>query len=920
MKKGLKISIILSLALIFCFALISCGGRGNDTNESEAEITTSGLNVVDGVYKAVVDVDIEWFDLSSKIKLAEGANIIFSTSAEFDSLIDGAKIQLKSGENIIYACVTDKNEYEHEYKFNIYRKQMFTVEFDPSGGTAVAPITVKEGTVIEAPSTVKHGYSYKWDYDFKNPITENLTVTAIWTANSYKITLFGSETVLDAEYGQEYSLEEFEPSKAGYRFSGWYTLTSGEAGEVKVPFNSNDTFLYTDDVTVYPSFDLIEYSITYVVEVGGTNPNNTIKFNVESVIDLQNAVWMNDEKVFDGWFTSADYCEESRITSISNITESITLWAKFNDVEFITNVKCYNENELVNEYEFKYKSPYSLNLLTPEKGYLFDGWYYGEEKVELDGIWAFKDNEVVLTARFVARENDIEYELFGGVNNAANINEYSADMGDVTLLAPTYGSHIFLGWFTNPELTEKIEILNVDTVIDEMTIYAKWKYVSNVSVDYDGGQSDDTAANQLVFGESYELPKPIKPGNLFAGWSINGVTVAQSGIWGYKTDVTIIANWVPTTVVINYVLNGGIQNELNPDSFGVYTGIIELFEPTKDNAVFMGWYRDAKFNDKVESIDTSTEREITLYARWIDTDITVNYDANEGSVARPFVNLVYDTAYSLDIPVRLGYQFDGWYYGNEKISQTGVWSILEPEITLVARWSLITYKIEYDLDGFEIEGLVTEYTINSDEIVLLPLTRDGYIFLGWENGGVVSTTITIAKGSTGDRAYKASWCKNTDSHGFVYELRGDHMACVGFTREVDDNKKVYMPSEYFGYPVTVITTNAFTDFGTRFGNSDYKNADYYFAICIPETITLIEADAFNGCNGICVSLYMKIENERKIIDSFKKDDATLLREWEEGVVYSSGASNKQVRDCIWGYRPAIGWSRYSAVEIADDYE
>ena len=46
-------------------------------------------------------------------------------------------------------------------------------------------------------------------------------------------------------------------------------------------------------------------------------------------------------------------------------------------------------------------------------------------------------------------------------------------------------------------------------------------------------------------------------------------------------------------------------------------------------------------------------------------------------------------------------------------------------------------------------------------------------------------------------------------------------------------------------------------------------------------------------------------------------------EWEATMTYSivenESNTNTQVRDCIWGFRPAIGWSRYSAVEIPSDY-
>ena len=146
------------------------------------------------------------------------------------------------------------------------------------------------------------------------------------------------------------------------------------------------------------------------------------------------------------------------------------------------------------------------------------------------------------------------------------------------------------------------------------------------------------------------------------------------------------------------------------------------------------------------------------------------------------------------------------------------------------------------------------------------------------------------------------------------------MVVVKYVKEVDDTQIVYMPQKYEGYPVTTIRSNAFTEFGVAFGKSEYKNASYYYTICIPKSITLIEKDAFESCNGICISLY---KDKSTLIDSTKKEDLEELLAWESGVTYSivdkNQDSNQQVRDCIWGFRPALGWSRYSAVEIPDYY-
>ena len=51
------------------------------------------------------------------------------------------------------------------------------------------------------------------------------------------------------------------------------------------------------------------------------------------------------------------------------------------------------------------------------------------------------------------------------------------------------------------------------------------------------------------------------------------------------------------------------------------------------------------------------------------------------------------------------------------------------------------------------------YTIVSDDIVLNNPTKKGYIFKGWTGTGLTEATmtVTIPKGSTGDREYTANW-------------------------------------------------------------------------------------------------------------------------------------------------------------------
>ena len=82
------------------------------------------------------------------------------------------------------------------------------------------------------------------------------------------------------------------------------------------------------------------------------------------------------------------------------------------------------------------------------------------------------------------------------------------------------------------------------------------------------------------------------------------------------------------------------------------------------------------------------------------------------------------------------------------------------------------FKIEYDLQGGELAQGVTnpgKYNINTATFTLNNPTRVGYYFAGWtgSNGNTPQVTVTIPKGSTGDRAYTAHWTPRTDTRYMV---------------------------------------------------------------------------------------------------------------------------------------------------------
>ena len=142
---------------------------------------------------------------------------------------------------------------------------------------------------------------------------------------------------------------------------------------------------------------------------------------------------------------------------------------------------------------------------------------------------------------------------------------------------------------------------------------------------------------------------------------------------------------------------------------------------------------------------------------------TVTFDTNGGSSVPTqwFVNTDMAPALRPANPTRDGYQaFDGWYNGDTKYT---FGSTITESITLTAKFSNpITYDISYYLDGGTATNPAT-YNVESDAITLNNPVKTAYTFTGWSGTGLTdenNMTVTIAKGSTGDRAYTAHFSQN----------------------------------------------------------------------------------------------------------------------------------------------------------------
>lgn len=163
--------------------------------------------------------------------------------------------------------VTLKAMWEEKLPDVVY----YTVSFNVDGGTPVTPITVAENQMATAPiAPTKEGFTFvEWQlagvaYDFNSPVTQDITLTAIWMENvvepepepepedpnapkTYKVKFSlnggtgGNAKTLTVEEGKTATKPSKDPTRSGYTFAGWYL--NGKAYNFSTPVNKDITLV-----------------------------------------------------------------------------------------------------------------------------------------------------------------------------------------------------------------------------------------------------------------------------------------------------------------------------------------------------------------------------------------------------------------------------------------------------------------------------------------------------------------------------------------------------------------------------------------------------------------------------------------------------------------------------------------------------
>jgi len=167
--------------------------------------------------------------------------------------------------------------------------------------------------------------------------------------------------------------------------------------------------------------------------------------------------------------------------------------------------------------------------------------------------------------------------------------------------------------------------VTVENYSEEYNIIAISEYGYVVSVDADVQVDESGTGYIAVKGELY--------GN-------SAITVSCDD--RVLATIQITVSRESTGYSISYVLNGGIQNQSNPQSYQSTDADIVLEAPTREGYIFEGWYSDSDFVTKVTRIEKGSTEDKTLYAKWREVAKNPFADVKENSWQYTYVKFAVD--------------------------------------------------------------------------------------------------------------------------------------------------------------------------------------------------------------------------------------------------------------------------------------
>ncbi|MBO0453773.1 InlB B-repeat-containing protein [Candidatus Enterococcus murrayae] len=351
---------------------------------------------------------------------------------------------------------------------------------------------------------------------------------------------------------------------------------------------------------------------------------------------------------------------------------------------------------------------------------------------------------------------------------------------------------------------------------DWIDLHAQWE-ANQYTISFKKNQGEGTMDKQpMIYDEEQAINKNAfqRLGYTFDHWNTQengqGTAYADQQVVKNLTDqpdeqVELTAQWKTTIYTVHFDSKGG--EELQSETYTIEKGLQSLPEASRKGYIFVGWYDG---QTKVEKIANGSMGDRNLTAHWEVETYPITFDSAGGSTVESLTYTIEDEIMNLPIPTKIGYSFEGWYNGKQKV--TRITKGTTGAIQLTAKWQMTTYTLTFETAGEAIAPI--SYTIESSiELPISTHVRGGYTFNGWlvmdkKNRSMAGDILTrIEPGTLGSMTLTESWQANPYSIHFDANGGSGIMPDQGMT--YDQLEKLQKNSyTHTGYRFTVWNTRA----------------------------------------------------------------------------------------------------------------
>ncbi len=414
--------------------------------------------------------------------------------------------------------------------------------------------------------------------------------------------------------------DEFSNYKVIFDSNGGTSVTEQvvKKGEKAVkpadPTKENNEFLGWQLDGVAYNFDLV------------VTKNMTLKANWKEIINHEVAVTLEENEyktiVRDGdkatlaaldipekeGFEIKIYSEdETEYDFNTPVTKDLKLTAKY--VEIVTYTVKFNSNGGTKVDDIKAVSGTTITApVSTKDGYIFDGWYLGEEKFDFTTPIT---KSITLKARWndgpkinvIFMVDDKVYKTIATKENTA-VSKPSN---------PTKTGYKFVEWQLNGEKFD----FNTK-ITSEITLKATFEEVTSYTVTFDKDNGSNKETKTVNAGDKVTKPSdPTKSGYKFVEWQLNGSKYDFSK--AVNSDITLKAKWEQEKTKYTVRFNNDDDTEITTQTVEEGAKAKKPADPVKEGYRFIEWL----YNHQAYNFDNPVTANIVLTARYekINSDI-----------------------------------------------------------------------------------------------------------------------------------------------------------------------------------------------------------------------------------------------------------------------------------------------------------